>query len=164
MAVVDKYADANTENGLAQKNALVSGSPEICMVNTVEVAAGDDDGSVYRFFKGLDSTLIITDIKVNNDAITGGTAFHVGLYDAEKGAVVDADIFAASLDLSSAHATGSEISGMTAVAIENKIKMLYEHLGKTVANRKPRYDLCLTGATVGTAAGTITVTVRAIQG
>ena len=170
MAVENKYTNSklNASTGqLANPATLLSalengGAPVGALFATFEVAAADSDGSVYRVFKGLPMNLVPLDIKIASDGITGGTAYDVGLYDTDLGAVIDADCFAANLDLSSAADFGNPtaIDGMDAVAIESYNKRLFEHAGHTIEGRTARhkgYDLALTGDTVGTGAGTVSV-------
>ncbi|HYE45725.1 MAG TPA: hypothetical protein VEA44_08115 [Caulobacter sp.] len=130
-------------------------------VGTVEIAATDDDGSVYRMAR-LRSSDRVSQLTVFNDAITGGTGFDLGLYRTadEGGAAVDDDLFASAISLASASATGTDItfeSGATDVAkIEKRI---WELLGLS-ADPQVDYDLAFTGDTVGTAAGTVSLRVR----
>ena len=78
---------------------------------TLEVAAADDDTSVYRFVR-VHSSWRITSIRVYCDAITSGTSYDCGLYQtsANGGAVVDSDAYASAVDLSSAITTGTQIA------------------------------------------------------
>jgi hypothetical protein len=108
----------------------------------------------------INANSIITDVKIGNDKITSGTSYDVGFYNVESGAVVDADELAATLDLSSAHASGSELSAISAVDVANIGKKVYELLGLTASTKAVAYDLCITANTVGSAAGTITVFVE----
>lgn len=158
MAVEDKYVDSDLVAGkLAQ--ALKSGGAEVfAMVATLEVAAADDDGSVYRLFKNLPGNLVPLKIEIANDAITGGTDYELGLYETGVGgAAKDIDCLMGTTTMASARARGSEISGMSAVAVDSPDSTLYELAGDTLATSEPGYDLALTANTVGTAAGTITV-------
>ena len=164
MAVVDKYANADLQKGKLAEAVHVNGAKLVTAVTTFEVADTDDDGSVYRLFKGLNPNLIPLDIKINNDAITGGTDWDLGLYQGNGGKVIDKDVFADGIDLSTARTSGSEVSGLSAVAIENLTKKLFEHAGHTIATKLDSYDLALTANTVGTAAGTVTVRAIFAQG
>lgn len=170
MAVENKYTSSKLSATTGQLSAPATlqsalengGAPVGALFATFEVAAADSDGSVYRVFKGLPANLIPLDIKIACDAITAGTVWDVGLYDTDLGAVIDADCFAANLDLSSAADFGNPtaLDGMDAVAIENYNKRLFEHAGHTVeanTRRGKGYDLALTADTVGSAAGTISV-------
>ncbi len=168
MAVENKYVDANLAAGKLGNPAQISGAELQAMNFSFEVAAADDDGSVYRVAKSLNPMLIPMKFEINNDAITAGTDYDVGLYetttDRAAGAVIDQDVFAAALDMSAAAANGSEKNGLGAVAIEDLPKRLFEHAGHTVNTKKQGYDIAITGVTVGTAAGTITGRFYFIQG
>lgn len=130
------------------------------VAGTVETAAADDDTSVYRLAR-VHSSWVMNSIIILNDAITGGTSFDVGLHDiaANGAAVVDADLFADAVDLSSARkATGGvevrfDRSGSD---LPDLNKTIWELLGLSVDPGK-WYDLTLTGNTVGSAAGTISL-------
>lgn len=169
MAVENKYTDANI-NAAGRVTKLLSmanaGSNLSAAFATFEVAAADSDGSIYRVFKALDPNLIPIAILIGCDSITGGTVWDVGLYAPDLGAVVDADAFAANLDLSTGVDLGfaTALDGMDAVAIENYGRKIYEHAGHTVTTKLESYDLALTGDTVGTAAGTVSVLLLYVQG
>lgn len=154
MAVEDKIVQNDYELARAAK-----GSPVLRAVVSFEVAAADDDGSVYRIIEGLPSEAYNINVEVANDAITGGTDYDIGFYDVESGAVVDKDELADGLDLSSAHASGSELSGISAIDVANRAKTVWELLGLTIATRKTAYDLCVTANIVGSGAGTVTLIV-----
>jgi hypothetical protein len=161
MAVANTKSTAIT-NGDA-RNPRVIGSGYIQgagiegAVGTVEVAAADDNDSVYRFVR-VPSGCRIHKVAVMSDAITAGTVFHVGLYKTAEngGAVVDADFFAASLDLSNGNTVPVEVTFGNVLDIDDIEKRLWEVLGLD-ADPFTEYDICLTGATVGTGAGTISL-------
>lgn len=151
MAVENKYVDSSKHI----EARFASGARKFQKVTTFEVAAADDDGSIYRVAT-IPSNACITNILIRNDAVTGGTDYDVGVYKTTtSGAVVDADYFGDGLDLSSGHASGSELSGISALPVEDSSKRLYEMLGVTLANSEDVYDIALTANTVGTAAGTV---------
>jgi hypothetical protein len=157
MPVVDYYADASIEAGKKGSALNTMGTQTITAVATVAVASGDDDGSVYRLFAGVPSNLVPVMITVHNTAITAGTDYDLGLYKTKDGAVVDKDILADGLDMSSARTIATlNNAGMTTVAIANGT----QDLGTLSAQTDPdmAYDVCLTANTVGSAAGTIRVT------
>lgn len=154
MAVENKYVNTNVAAGKLASAIDTHGSEVFALRETFEVAAADSDASVYRVFKGLEDTLVPLELTIDHDAITGGTDWDVGFYQTNLGAVIDKDILADGLDLSSA---GSK-NGITTVNIADRKKSFYELVSKTVATRLGSMDLCLTGNVVGSAAGTITVT------
>lgn len=131
-------------------------------VATVETAAADDDGSVYRMVRVPWNARIST-IEVASDAVTAGTAFDIGVYQTagNGGAAVDDDVFASALDLSSASAFTDRTYEATATNISKVEQELWQLLGLTEADVIGRdYDICLTGDTVGSAAVTISLRVR----
>lgn len=164
MAVVDKYVNALFEgtSALVQKLApgvrlpslRSKGEKTVTLIETFEIAAGDDDGSIYRVFKGVPTGLRIFRIAVMCDAITGSTDNDLGCYLTEGGAVISKDKFMDGQTLASA---SKVLNGFANVIIENYGKTIAEHLGYTVVTDKQFVDICLTANTVGTADGTVTV-------
>ncbi len=164
MAVEDKYVGTLTAAGKLEKAALVSGDKIIVMVATEELAAADDDGSVYRFFKSVPANMIPVEISIVCDTVTSGTDFDLGLYKVGiGGAVVDKDVLMDGQSLATAltRATGHQL-GLANVDIAN--------IGKTLAvlsaqtDPDPSYDICLTANTVGSAAVTVSIIAKFIQG
>ena len=155
MAVENKYVDASTVLGLTAEPGA-NGHEVIRMVATVEIAAADDDGSVYRFFKDVPSSFRPIVCTVMCDAITGGTDFDLGLYDRNLGAVVDKDVLMDGQTLASASKTLNGL-GIVDIADIGAKKSLAELLTLTPSTAKPAYDIALTGNTVGTGAGTVTI-------
>ena len=131
-------------------------------VGTVEIAAADDNGSVYRMAR-LRSSDRVSQLTVFYDLITGGSSFGLGLYRTadDGGAVVDADLFGSALDFTIApSAAGSEVAFESAATDIAKIeKRLWELLGLS-ADPQVDYDIAFTGNTVGSAAGTLSLRVR----
>lgn len=162
MAVEDKYVDADLAAGKKAKAALASGAETITMVATEEIAAADDNGSVYRLFKSVPANYIPVEVTIMSDGITGGTDYDLGLYKV-GGAAVDADVLMDGQTMASAltRATGHQL-GLQTVNIADATKTLAELSGQTEADLS--YDIALTANTVGTAAGTITVLAKFAQG
>lgn len=164
MAVEDKYT--NTDAAADKKiGAAFSGNgvETFTALATFEVAAADDDGSVYRVFKSVNSNLIPVNIEILHDAITGGTDYDVGLYETNLGAVVDKDVLADGISLATATTGGTNNNkGLTSVDFANAEKTLGELSGQTVVSAS--YDIAITANTVGTAAGTVTVKATFVQG
>lgn len=164
MAVEDKYVDADLAADKKARAALSMGAETITMVATEEIAAGDDDGSVYRLFKSVPANLIPVEITITTDGITGGTDYDLGLYKVGTGAAaVDADVLMDGQTMASAltRATGHQL-GLQTVNIADATKSLGELSGQT--EKDLSYDVALTANTVGTAAGTITVIAVFAQG
>lgn len=157
MAVENKYVDSDLA-ALKKGEAITTvGANLFAYVATLEVAAADDDGSVYRLFANVPSNLVPLEITVATDGITGGTDYDLGIYKTTtSGAVIDKDVLMDGQTMASAltRATGHNL-GLAAVNIADVRKTLAELSGQTDPDLA--YDIALTANTVGTAAGTISV-------
>lgn len=161
MAIVDKSGTINnlssidTANNKVAENVTSGGKIRIIR-DTVEIAAADDDGSKYRLAR-IPANAILKEITIACDAITGGTDFDLGFYDvpeANSGAVISVDALVDGQTL----ATASRVlDGTSNVGIADLHKKAWELAGLSEATTK-LVDIVLTGNTVGTAAGTVTVT------
>lgn len=129
---------------------------------TVEIAAADCDTSVYRMVR-VHSSWLISEIKRFNDAITSGADFDVGLYETSEngGAVKNINCFADAVSLASGSVTGVQdmFEAGADEGVEDLEKRVWEFAGDT-ADPNKFYDLCYTGVTVGSGAGTLSVIVR----
>lgn len=171
MAVENKYVDSNLAAGKLADGPNQGTAQVFAGVAIALVVAADSDGSVYRLFKSLPGSLIPLQILITNSAITAGTDYDLGFYeplvDGAGGAVIDKDALVDGADLSTAHAEGSGISGLTATAtipLTSAQKKIFELCGHTDATKKAGYDLALTANTVGSADGTVVVKALFIQG
>lgn len=178
--MVDKYVNSSLASNKIANAALVNGARVVGMVATEELAAGDAAGSVYRFFKGVSGNLIPINIKIYvDDALTDENDADIGLYEqtppgGPDGAVIDANVFADSLDIipaggalrgTLAGATETPADGMASVDIANLTKKIYEHAGHTVKTAKEGYDICLTANTgITTTGGTVTMIAYFLEG
>lgn len=162
MAVENKYVNAEVVAGKLA-NPAASGAGKIIVARAVAaIAAADDDGSVYRLFKGVSSELIPLRIDIQTTAITGGTDYDLGLYLTDGGAVVDADCL---MDGQTMATAAKNLDGLGIVAAADANLPLWDlAAGVTSATKKGSYDIALTANTVGTAAGTIVVTAYFTQG
>jgi len=160
MAVEDKYIVTDIANG-KHSSAIESGLAGATVGQvTFEVAAADDDNSIYRLFKNVPADQCIAMIIIQNDAITSGTDWDLGLYETTTdGSAKDADVLVDGADLSSA---GTNTYVMVDPA--NYGKALFELAGDTLDARDEGYDICLTANTVGSGAGTVSVTIIFGQG
>jgi hypothetical protein len=155
MAVENKYVNTAIAGGTftdAQTN-----SKSRIVAQTFEIAAADDDGSVYRLAP-IKSNEVLLRATIMCDAITAGTDFDMGIYKSGAGgAVVDKDLFMDGQTFASA---SKVLDGLSAVDIANRTKSVVELTNTvnstTLADAGQSYDIALTGNTVGTAAGTVT--------
>jgi len=165
MAVINEYVDSDVA---AEKfSSLNQHKQTFEAFIEFEIAAADDDGSIYRLLRNVPGNLILAQAEIWCDAITGATDVDLGLYKNldEGGAALDADVFADGFSLASAKAySGAGLFGMQSVDIADVTKRLYEHAGHTISNKLGGYDIALTANTVGSAAGTVLVRLQFIQG
>lgn len=165
MAVQDKYVNSNVQDNELAVAAFSQGDKTITLIAKAEVAAADDNGSVYRLGR-LNGALVPVSIRVFNDEITGGTDWDLGLYEAGAGKPVKVkDIFADGLDFD-AQANPRSGGGLEACNLSNadSQKKIHELAGDTLDNSKNDYDLALTANTVGTASGEVLVIATFTQG
>ncbi len=127
---------------------------------TLEVAAADDNNSVYRFFR-LRSDWSIHSIKIWNDVIAVGTDYDLGLYEIDGGAVKLVNAYADALSMAAALAGAEQAFEQRDVdKVENKV---WQDAGDAKDPVK-EYDMALTGVVVGTAAGTISIVIEYTDG
>ena len=158
MAVEDKFVNALLAAGKKAPPIFASGAQLLALAFNFEVAAADDNGSVYRIGR-LPANAIPIKGEIFADALTGSTDWDCGLYKpGVGGAVVDKDLLADGLDIASGEAITAPLNLLTnlggADPVGNVGKTLWELLGLSVPNRQD-YDLALTANTVGSAAGTV---------
>jgi hypothetical protein len=156
MAVENKYVNSAIAAGNLADASYNGGTRTV--IQTFEVAAGDDDGSIYRLAR-INSSEVLLKATIMCDAITNGTDYDLGLYQiGTSGAVVDKDIFMDGQTLASA---SKVIDGLQTVAIENRVlnvtDLINIVLTQTNNDTGKAYDIALTANTVGTVAGTVTV-------
>lgn len=163
MAVVNTKATALTNADAKPAvftGSYIAGGRLRQMVGTVSVLAADSDGSAYRVAR-IWSGWRIASIRLFNTAITDGTAYDVGLYDIDDGVAADDDVYATGVNLTSASTAGTEVV-FEQRGIQLAANRVFEDLGETADPHK-WYDLVLTGDTVGTVDGTITVMVTYVD-
>lgn len=154
MAVEDKYVNSDIVAGDKQDSTLGIGNVKN-RIAIEEIAAADDDGSAYRFFKGVPVSEVIIDLKLSNDAITAATDYEVGFYETDTGALIDIDILLGTTDI---NAGTTDTDALGAVDIANR-GLSIEDLINTVVGAGtvtyPTVDVVVTANTVGSTAGTI---------
>lgn len=123
----------------------------------VDVAAADDDGSVYRVCRAHTSQRLFS-VHITNAAITSGTDWDFGAYEtaANGGALIDKDNIVDARTMASAVAVPTALAFTTG---SDYGKRLWEILGYTSDPCK-EIDLAWTANTVGSGAGTITTWVE----
>jgi hypothetical protein len=139
--------------------SVVERGQPIVNVGTVEVAAADDNDSIYRLVR-LPSGARVNKIELATDAIAGGTDYNLGLYKtaANGGAAVSESLFGDALDLSIGNTVPVEVT-FDQVDLADIQKKLWELLA-LASDPHTEYDLALKGVTVGTGAGTISLRVE----
>jgi len=167
MAVRNEYINSNLAAGTLQDATLGGGGGIQTILQTFEIAAADDDASIFRLAR-IKAGDILLRATIMCDAITSGTDYDLGLYQITtggvNGAVLDKDIFMDGQTFASASKT---IDGLQTVAIENRVKSVVDlHntvSSASVANSGQEYDIALTANTIGSAAGTVTVILEILK-
>ena len=158
MAVEDKYVNADDVAG--DKVSSDFGLSRVAnRIATEETAAADDNLSVYRFFKAVPVDSVITNLPLLNDVITGGTDFNIGVYETDLGAVIDDNLLADALDLSSA-STGFGQNGLANVDVANRGLSLRDLINTVVGAGTvtfPTVDIALNSVVQGSGVGTVTM-------
>lgn len=158
MAVENKWVDSAVEAGKRGAAGKVTGGRLVCIAGAFEVAAADDNGSIYKLAK-LPANAIPVKFDLHADALTSLTDLDIGLYK-EDGTEADKDIFADGLDPASGEAITAPLNGLTnlggADPVGNVGKRLWELLGVSVAAKgEEGYILAMTANAAGSGAGTI---------
>lgn len=139
-------------------------TPKRMQSPTAAILAADSDGSTYLLFKSIPKEAVFADMGIEHSALTGGTDYDIGLYNALTGVVIDKDCLADGLDLSSAATKNAPKDGLAAVTHANTRKALWELSGLSYAACPALLDVVLTANTVGTADGSVTARASLIPG
>lgn len=154
MAVVTTKGSVNID-GLDSSpvtlNTKLAKSPLLRQVETVAIAADDDNGSIYVVARVPSNAVLSNLSELENDAITGGTDFNLGFYYTD-GTVIDDNALIDALDLSSA--TTTKI--LSSIDKNIRDQEVWQLAGLSADPHK-LIDIALTSVTVGTAAGDITL-------
>ena len=139
----------------------VKGGSMHAVAGNFETLVADDIDTIYRLCR-LPANAVILGIEINNDAIAGLTDADIGLYETIEhgGAVKDADVYMDGTDLNAGSAIGSEVSGLSNIAIDAIGDQVYENAGDTIPTPGAEYDLCMTVNSEITGAGTIAIRVK----
>jgi hypothetical protein len=99
MALIDQYNFSNAAGKIADP-IEAGGLAMLTLQVTVAKAASDSNGSIYRLFN-LPKTAIPLAFAIDNDALSGATAWDLGLYRAGVGgAAINKNQFLANMDFS----------------------------------------------------------------
>lgn len=157
MAVQNKYVDANIVANRIAGAISAQGSKVIKHVATWEVAAADDDASIFRFIKAIPSSMVPVAMRVSCDAITGMSDVDIGVYKTDLGDVVEVDILADGINPAAGFSRILGLDGLVSVDLANCLKSLWELVGRTAQNKESHYDVAMTCNTIGSGAGTVTI-------
>lgn len=137
-------------------SGLLAGGAVLHQKATLEVAAADDNNSVYRFFR-LHTSWTLLQLLLWNDAIASGTDFDIGAHDtaANGGAVILVNAWGDAVSMASARVAPLDIT-FEQLNVDKIEKKIWEQLGLSTDPRK-YVDITATGVTVGTAAGTLSM-------
>jgi hypothetical protein len=160
MPIENRKTAALTAEDLAGERIASAGRVLLGDTATIEVAAADDDGSVYRLLR-VPSNAVLTNIDIASDALGTGASYDVGIYEtASNGGVeVDKDEFASSVSLVTAIPWTSIMEEAAPTDIDKIGQQLWQRLGLTKDPGRA-YDICATGNVAGTTAGTIALRIR----
>lgn len=160
MAVINDYVTTNAGAVKADVDvaARFSGGIVKCVPFSFEVAAADDNASIYRFAR-VPITAIPLSLKLLSDATAGLTDVQFGVYKTLDvgGAVIDADSLAVSVDISAGKAVQTEMLIPTGLAQDEVGKSFGALSGVSAADMKKygSVDIAMTTPAGATAAGTI---------
>lgn len=155
MAVENKFADAALEAGKKGNPAIMAGGKLLCLAGVLEIAAADDDGSIYKLAR-LPSNAIPVKCEIVSDAIVGATDYDLGLYESNGVDEADKDLFMDGQDINAGNPLSAPLDGLkTGPSIDETGQKIWELLLKTLENKNEDYILALTANVVGAAAGTI---------
>jgi|SRR5271154_1570353 len=182
MAVVNYYVNPVITSNLINKSArgyTSTGADGNSLFAYVQIAASDNNGSIYRLFKNLSRNITIQAIQVANPVLTTGTSYGIGLYASDLSTTLYTTVgyFSGVMNLTTAHANvtsgfldgfinitqataGALYQGFPTSAYTNR---LFEHAGFTSASNPgcpDAFDLCLTATTASTVAGNVCIQIN----
>lgn len=163
MAVINDYVTHNATSEAVDEGSarLFFGGKLKRIPFNFEVAAADDDGSVYRIGR-ISPRAIVTGIKMLSDATAGITDVDIGLYKSLDlgGAAIDADCFLDGTNMAGGYAAFTEVLVPT---IANFGKMAYEIGGISDPTAYGAFDIAITTNSAASAAGTIAGYIEIIE-
>jgi hypothetical protein len=155
MAVEDKLVTHNATSQVVDvgDSILFGGGRVVSIPFSFEVAAADDNNSVYRFAR-ISPQAIIKSLKLLSDATAGMTDTDFGFYKPLElgGAVIDKDCIVDGADINAGKAVFTE---MFVPTIADVGKRAYEIAGVTDYQKYGAFDVAMTSVAAASAAGTI---------
>lgn len=138
-----------------ETNAEISGGLVKEGQGYVSSVIADSAGSIYRMFN-VPSNARVSRLMLQCAALGAGAAVHVGVYKnvRDGGAVVDADFFATSVDVSGALGPTEVINESGTNTIDKQEMPLWQALG-VAADPKSSYDIAVTVSVAIAASGFI---------
>ena len=151
---------ANKTGSLDKNNFQLNGATSRYVVDTIEKATTDVDGSVFYLGDPLPSNAVLHRIILENDALAGATDVDLGVYETvtNGSAVIVKDCLLDGASLASA-STGLGTNAFTKPTLANKHKQLWELAGLT-ADPKKLMQISLTFNTAGSATGNIRILIE----
>ena len=125
-------------------------------------ANGDSIASTYRFCR-IKSNDLVSKVLLDNATWGAACTMDIGLYQtaANGGAVVDADLFAAAVDMNTANRALDVTRESGIITVANMEKRVWELLGLS-ADPQRDYDVAGTLVAAAAAAGAMCVTVEVV--
>jgi hypothetical protein len=172
MAVINDYVDANILAGKKANPANIMPGQIFGIAGTFEVAAADDNGSIYRIAR-LSSNMIPYELCVMGDDALDITHVDVGLYlPGAGGAVVDLDCFADNLATNGDAIDSADLAcnALFSLPIDDIGKKLWEIAAVkaagtyTDAKHPSEFDLAITAKSEPGAAATVSFRGLFLQG
>lgn len=162
MAVVSTKSSTITNRDatpVVLTNNAISRGAQKRAVGVVASVSGDSIASKY-FFCSVPSNAIIHSATVSAPDIGTTLEFDLGLYrsTADGGAVVDADFFAAAVNVHGGALTKSQVMYSNVITVANSEMRLWQHLG-LASDPNVIYDVVGTLTAASDAAGSICVEV-----
>lgn len=165
MAVINAFVTDNVESKAADVciAARNTGSLKRAVAFNFEVAAADDNASIYRIAK-LPGTAIVTSLRLACDAIAGFTDPSIGIYKPLEhgGTLIDADCLMTATDLNAGQAITEVLN--TAIADRGKNLLQLGGVDDADAHEYASVDVAITTAAGVSAAGTVSGIIEYVEG
>jgi hypothetical protein len=164
MAVVNALVTHNASSKVVDVDiaARFLGGVTVSVPFSFELAAADDNASIYRF-ASIPANAILISLKLLSDATAGISDAQFGIYKplAQGGAVIDVDCLMASTDITAGKAVLTEVFVPSIADVGKPVATL---AAVTDINELGNVDVALTTPTGPTAAGTISGVLQYVLG